>query len=488
VYYIGIDLGTSAVKLLLMRSDGGIERIVSKDYPLSMLHTGWSEQNPKDWYNKTIEGLKELVSGYPADEIKGIGAGGQMHGLVLLDKDDEVIRPAILWNDSRATKENDYLNNEIGQDKLGEYTANMSFTGFTAPKLLWVRNNEPENWEKIAKIMLPKDYMIYRLSGSFATDVSDASGTLYFDVRNRRWSKEMLDICGITEEMLPKVYESYEKVGTIKPSLAEDIGVSKDCVMAAGAGDNAAAAIGTGTVGEGACNISLGTSGTIFIASSAFPKLENHAVHSFCHADGNYHIMGCILSATSSLKWWMKNIIESEDYNGEQARIKELGTNSVFFLPYLTGERSPHNDPYARGTFIGMTPDSTREDMTLAVLEGVAFALRDSLEIAKAAGVNVSRSMISGGGANSIIWKEILANVMDVSIDVPESEQGPGLGGAILAAVAAGEYTSVEQLSHKVVRIVDTIEPKEKLREKYEEKYNQYRLLYPRLKEAYKIL
>ena len=340
-----------------------------------------------------------------------------MHGLVILDKEDKVIRPAILWNDGRTYEECDYLNQVIGKEKLSEYTANISFTGFTAPKILGVKNKEPENFAKIQKIMLPKDYIAYRLSGVHCTDVSDASGMLIFDVKNRCWSKQMLAICEIKEEQLAKVYESYETVGTVLPQIAKELGISETVKVVAGAGDNAAAAVGTGTVGEGMCNISLGTSGTIFISSERFGVDKNNALHAFAHADGHYHLMGCMLSAASCNKWWMDEILGTSDYAKEQEAIEKLGENRVYFLPYLMGERSPHNDPNARGTFIGMTMDTTRADMTQAVLEGVAFALRDSFEVAKSLGIQIERTKICGGGAKSPLWKKIIANVMNVKVD-----------------------------------------------------------------------
>ena len=302
--YIGVDLGTSAVKLLLMDESGKVLNIVSKEYPISFPKPGWSEQNPCDWWEQTVAGLIELTKDFDRSAVAGISFGGQMHGLVVLDENDNVIRPAILWNDGRTQKETDYLNNVIGKEKLSELTGNIAFAGFTAPKILWMKKHEPDNFAKIKKIMLPKDYLAYKLSGSFSTDVSDASGMLLMDVKNRCWSKEMLDICGITEEMLPKLYESFEVVGTLKREIAEALGLSADVKVIAGAGDNAAAAVGTGTVGEGMCNISLGTSGTIFISSKKFGVDEHNALHSFAHADGHYHLMGCMLSAASCNKWW----------------------------------------------------------------------------------------------------------------------------------------------------------------------------------------
>ena len=480
--YIGVDLGTSAVKLLLMDENGNIQKIVSKEYPLYFPKPGWSEQHPEDWYVQSMEGIKELTAECDKSQVAGISFGGQMHGLVALDKDDQVIRPAILWNDGRTGNQTDYLNQNIGKDKLSEYTANIAFAGFTAPKILWMKENEPGNYKKIAKIMLPKDYLAYRLSGSFCTDVSDASGMLLMDVKKRCWSKEMLEICGITEEQLPKLYESYEVVGTLKPDVANELGFSESVKVIAGAGDNAAAAVGTGTVGDGRCNISLGTSGTIFISSEKFGVDEHNALHSFAHADGHYHLMGCMLSAASCNKWWSEEILGTKDYAAEQADIKKLGENRVFYLPYLMGERSPHNDPNVRAMFIGMSMDTTRADMTQAVLEGVAFGLRDSLEVAKSLGIQIDRTKICGGGAKSPLWRKIIANVMNLKVDIIESEEGPALGGAMLAAVGCGEYPDVETIAEKLVKVVDTVEPEPELVAKYEERYQQFRKLYPAVK------
>ena len=483
--YVGIDLGTSAVKLLLMDGEGKIQKIVSREYPLYFPHPGWSEQKPEDWYEQVMDGMKELIAEADKSKVAGISFGGQMHGLVILDKKDQVIRPAILWNDGRTYEECDYLNNVIGKEKLSEYTANISFTGFTAPKILWVKNKEPENFKKIVKIMLPKDYIAYKLTGVNCTDVSDASGMLLMDVKNRRWSKEMCEICGISEEMLPKLYESYECVGTVKPEIARELGIPETVKVAAGAGDNAAAAVGTGTVGDGMCNISIGTSGTIFISSEKFGVDKNNALHAFAHADGHYHLMGCMLSAASCNKWWMDEIIGTSDYGAEQKKIGVLGENHVYFLPYLMGERSPHNNPNARGTFIGMTMDTTRADMTQAVLEGVAFALRDSFEVAKSLGIKIERTKICGGGAKSPLWRQIIANVMNLKVDVLENEEGPALGGAMLAAVGCGEYPDVETAAAKIVKVVDTVTPEPELTRKYEERYQYFRRIYPTVKELF---
>lgn len=482
---IGIDLGTSAVKLLLMDEMGKIHKIVSKEYPLYFPHPGWSEQNPEDWFEQSLAGMKELIADCDVEQIKGISFGGQMHGLVVLDKKDQIIRPAILWNDGRTGKETEYLNQEIGKEALCQYTGNIAFAGFTAPKILWMREQESQNFARIQKIMLPKDYLAFRLSGSFCTDYSDASGTLLLDVKHKRWSKEMMEICGVKEEQLPRLYESWEPVGTIKKEIAEELGIPYDVKIIAGAGDNAAAAVGTGIVGEGGCNLSVGTSGTLFISSDTFGMDEHHALHSFAHADGNYHLMGCMLSAASCNKWWMEEILKTMKYQEEQEGIEKLGENQVFYLPYLMGERSPYNDPDARAAFVGMSMDTTREDMTQAVLEGVAFGLRDSMEAARNAGFSPERSKICGGGAKSPLWRKIIANVMNMEIDRIESEEGPGYGAAILAAVGCGAFMSVEEASKMLVKVIDTEKPDQELVKKYEEKYQRYRTLYPALKAFY---
>lgn len=485
--FIGVDLGTSAVKLLLMDETGKIHKVVSKEYPLYFPQPGWSEQNPQDWIRQSMEGIKELTAQCDKSQIKGISFGGQMHGLVVLDEKDQIIRPAILWNDGRTGKQTDYLNQEIGKETLSRYTGNIAFAGFTAPKILWMREKEPENFARVRKIMLPKDYLAFYLSGEFSTDFSDASGTLLLDVEHKRWSEKMMEICGIRKSQLPKLYESWEPTGIIKPEIAEELGIPQNVKIIAGAGDNAAAAVGTGTVGEGQCNLSVGTSGTVFISSKNFGVDEHNALHSFAHADGNYHLMGCMLSAASCNKWWMEEILRTKEYQKEQEGIRKLGENPVFYLPYLMGERSPHNDPDARAAFVGMSMDTTREDMTQAMLEGVAFGLRDSMEAAKSTGLTPKRSKICGGGAKSPLWRKIIANVMNMKIDRIESEEGPGYGAAILAAVGCGAFSSVEEAAGRLVKITDTEEPDPQLAEKYEEKYQKYRKLYPALKEFYHI-
>lgn len=543
MYYIGIDLGTSAVKLLLMDGEGRVYRTVSEEYPLNFPKPGWSEQDPQDWYEKTVAGLKRLTEGFDKTAVRAVSFSGQMHGLVALDGNDRVLRPAILWNDGRTAEETEYLNREIGKERISALTANIAFAGFTAPKLLWMKKNEPELFAKIRKIMLPKDYLNYRLTGNFCTDYSDAAGTLLLDVKNRRWSGEMLQICGIDSSVLPRLCESFEVTGTILPHLSEELGFSENVLVAAGAADNAAAAVGNGIVGkresesaakgvlealggretsarfgeravsgsgrpiasrsaqaavsgngepaasgsgQAGCSVSLGTSGTILIPSADFKPDPANGLHVFSHADGGWYMMGCMLSAASCWKWWMEEILHTRDNEAEQKNLARLGKNKVFYLPYLMGERSPHNDPGARAAFIGMDASTSREDMSLAVLEGVLFALRDSLEIARAQGVDPSFARICGGGAKSPLWKRLAANILGLAIEAPENEEGPAFGAAILAAAAGGEFKSVGEAAEKLCRVKETILPEEELMALYQEKYETFRKLYPALKGIFK--
>lgn len=479
--YIGIDLGTSASKFLLVDEVGRVLNTVTKEYPLSFPRPGWSEQDPAHWWQACLAGVPELLAGFDAKQVAGIGVGGQMHGLVALDAAGNVLRPAILWNDGRTAAQVDYLNETVGNDKLSAWTGNIAFAGFTAPKLLWMRQNEPDLFARIAKILLPKDYLVYRLTDVHATDYSDASGTLLLDVAHKRWSSEMLDLCGVTEAQMPTLFDSWQPVGTLTAAAAAAAGLPTDVVVCAGAGDNAAAAIGTGTVGEGRCNISLGTSGTVFISSEQFRVDPHNALHAFAHADGGFHLMGCMLSAASCNKWWMEDILHDGDYAAAQEAIvpEKLGRSHVFYLPYLMGERSPINDTNARAVFLGMTMDTTRADMTQAMLEGVAFALRDSVEIARSLGLDISRSTLCGGGSRSPLWRTILANVLGIPLDLPATEQGPGYGAALLALVACGRYRNVAEVSRAMLHIQATVQPDPELTALYDARYAEFKQIYP---------
>lgn len=499
--YIGIDLGTSAVKLLLMQQDGRILKIVNKEYPISFPKPGWSQQEPEDWYRETIAGIKELLEGSDKNQVAGISFGGQMHGLVVLDEKDQVIRPAILWNDGRTAEESDYLNCEIGRETLSEYTANISFAGFTASKVLWMKKHEPELFAKINKLMLPKDYLAYRLSGTHCTDVSDASGTLFFDVKNRCWSQEMCNICGIEKSWLPKVYESSEAVGTLKPELAAELGVSEHVVVAAGAGDNAAAAVGTGIVREGRAFTTIGTSGVVFAHSDKVTIDKKGRVHTFCCAvPGAWHVMGVTQGAGLSLKWFRDNFcqdyinrakLEGKDayeYINEDVAEIPVGSNRLIYLPYLMGERTPHLDPDCRGVFFGLSAIHTRKDMLRAVMEGVSYSLKDCNDILKEMGVEVDEMMACGGGGRSPIWRQMLADMYNCKVKTVTAKEGPALGVAILAGVGTGIYESVQAACDKVLKIDKECTPISEHTEKYAAYHKVYQELYPALKNQYKAL
>jgi xylulokinase len=489
MYFIGVDIGTTSVKIIAIDEKGNVIKSVGKEYAIYFPKPLWSEQNPMDWWTQTLVGLKELLEGLKKDEVKAISFSGQMHGMVALDSEDQVIRPAILWNDQRTEKECRYLNEEIGQKTISEWTGNLALTGFTAPKVLWLKENEPENFARASKIMLPKDYIAYKMSGVFATDMSDASGTLYLDVKNRTWSKPMLELLGISENQLPKLYESYEEIGPIKSDVAKELGLSENVKIVIGGGDQAVAAVGGGVVGTEACSLSLGTSGVVFASTDNFFVDEKNSLHSFCHANGKFHQMGVTLAAAASLKWWVEEVNKSQDFDGMLEEAREAAIDDhVFYLPYLMGERTPHNDPNCRGTFIGMNMTHQRKHLTRAVLEGVAFSLRDTFEIMKSMGINISAISISGGGAKSKLWCEIIADVLNVRVLKQNSNEGPAYGAAILAAVGYGLFTSVEEACDSFIKVTDSIEPNKDHVELYNKKYKKFREIYPATKELFKTL
>ena len=483
--YVGIDVGTSSVKTLLMDSSGYVVRTSSREYPIIFVKEGWLEQNPRDWYDETIEALKKLVAGYE-NEIKAISFSGQMHGLVVLDERDEVIRPAILWCDQRTERECEYLNNDIGREKLIELTGNIALTGFTLPKILWMKNNEPDKFKRISKIMLPKDYIAYKMSGTFATDVSDASGTLLLDVKNRKWSQKMLEIAGIDESKLPKVYESHQEIGRITNEVSEILGLSEDVKIIIGGGDQAMGAVGLGVVNEKNLSVSLGTSGVVFSNSDDYTFDSEARVHSFCNAASKYHQMGVILSAASCLKWWVENINKTYDYNALMKEAEGSDNENIYFMPYLVGERTPHNDSNVRGAFLGLGAMDDRGDMTKAVLEGVAFALRDSYEILKDMKVKGNVIRLSGGGAKNKLWREIISHVFNLKVEILNSIEGPAFGASIIAAVGDKRYENVEEACDALIKVTEEIFPDEKEVEKYDAKYSKFRELYPMICGFYK--
>lgn len=481
--YIGIDLGTSVVKLLLMNPEGKVLKTVSKEYPLLFPKENWIEQNPDDWVEKTFEAFLEFTS-EELSLVRAISFSGQMHGSVFLDDEDKVIRPALLWCDQRTVEECKFLNRKFGS-KLIDLTGNIAITGFTAPKILWLKNNESENFKKINKIMLPKDYLAFKLSGVYSTDVSDASGTLLLDVKNRKWCQEILEELGITEKQLPKLFESYECIGTIKKEIAEKYGFNKNVKIIAGGGDQATGAVGVGVVKDGVLSVALGTSGVVFANSSSY-KVDNEArLHSFCHANGGYHQMGVMLSAAGALKWWIEGINKSKDYTQfvEEEAGKSKYDEKLLFLPYLTGERTPHNDPDARGAFVGLNIQYERADMTRSVLEGITFGLKDSLELIKAAGVYTDVARVSGGGAKSNFWKQMIADIFNLKVETINSTEGPAFGAAILAAVGDGYFSSVDEACEKLIQVIDTKYPNSRNIDFYKKKYQKFKKLYPLLKK-----
>ncbi len=485
MYLLGIDLGTSALKTVLADEKGTILDQVSETYPIYMDRPGYSEQKPEDWFEALLRTLEKLGRDHDLGQVAALSFSGQMHGLVALDEDDKVLRPAILWNDTRTGQEVAYLNNEIGKEILIEETANIAYAGFTLPKILWMQKHEPELWDRVAYVMLPKDYLAYKLSGVRATDYSDASGMLLLDVKNKKWSDKMLEIGKLEESMLGELFESYEAIGHITEEISEKTGLPTSCRVVIGAGDNAAAAIGTGTIGQGACNISLGTSGTIFISSENFIPIEDSSLHSFCHADGNYHVMGVLLQAASAYDWWVKDIL-AKDYGEVLPEEDSMDPDRPFFMPYLMGERSPHNDEKVRGAFIGLNRKTSAQAMSLAVMEGVSFALRDCLEIAQKQGIRVTDSNLTGGGAKNALWPQMLADTVNLNIHEGQEQAGPAIGAVVLAGKGAGIYKSLEEgIACFKGETEQVVEPRADFVQYYDARYRQFKKLYPSLKQFY---
>ncbi len=480
--YIGIDLGTSSVKILMMTKEGQIIDETTEDYPVYFPKSNWAEQLPEEWWQGTLKALKTLIERNHAQksQIKSISFSGQMHGMVALDHDGQVLTPAIIWCDQRTALECEEITAFFGQSKLSELVGNKALTGFTAPKILWLKKNHPDLFEKVAMYLLPKDYINFKLSGDYATDYSDASGTLLLDVKNKRYSKPVLDYVGITESQLPKLYESYAVTGKLSKTLKVELGLVQEVLIVSGAGDQAAGAIGTGTVSEGVVSVTLGTSGVVFAAHEHYKIDGQNRLHAFCHASGKYHTMGVMLSAASSLKWWADQVTQS-DIEGLLDDIDDDITD-VIFLPYLLGERTPYPDPDARGTFVGMTMNTGRKEMTQAVLEGVAFGLKDSLDIIKEMGLPVDEIRIIGGGAKSIKWRQIMADVFGQSIVGINTNQGGALGAAILAAVGDGAYSDVASATAAIIKVVDAVIPDMTRHIKYQQKHQNYIALYQHLK------
>jgi xylulokinase len=470
---VGIDVGTTGVKALALDIDGNVVGRAERSYPLSTPRPGWAEQDPEDWWRAAEACLAELGG---ADDVAGIGLSGQMHGLVALDDDDRVIRPAILWNDQRTAAECAEIEERLGLGRLLELTGNRALTGFTAPKLLWLRRHEPDAYARLRHVMLPKDYVRLRLTGEHAIDAADASGTLLLDVAERRWSGEVLDALELPAEWLPRVLES--------PDVSGHAG---DVPVAAGAGDQAAAALGVGVVGPGRASVVLGTSGVVFAALPAYRVDAQGRLHVFCHAvPGGWHAMGVMLSAAGSLQWFRDRLAPGVEFDGLLAEAErwQPGTEGLLFAPYLAGERTPHADPDVRGAFTGLELRHDRGALCRAVLEGVAYALRDSLELLRELGVEIESARVSGGGARGRLWLEIVSSVLGIPLELTAVEEGSAYGAALLAGVAAGVHADVDEAVSRCVRVRETIGPKPDWTTVYEDGYARFRSLYPAIKEV----
>lgn len=485
--YIGIDLGTSSIKALLVDEKGIIIKEATESYPLYIDERNWSEQNPKDWYEGFIGVLKAVTKDH-LNKIKGISFSGQMHGLVLLDENDLVIRPALLWNDQRTALEVDYLNDIIGKENLLDHTGNIAVTGFTAPKLLWIKKHEQDNYQKIAKVMLPKDYLIYMLTGNFITDYSDASGTLYFDVKNKKYSQYMLDILEISEDNLPKPQSSYKSCGLVKESIMKDLNLTGSISVFPGGGDQAIGAIGTGTVNDGDINISLGTSGVIFAATNQYQVDRKSYMHSFSHATDGYHLMGVTLAAAGSFQWWRNSFYPTVSYN---EIFEEIVTTKIddelYYLPYISGERSPINDPNARGSFVGINNTHQKKHFSRALIEGINYSLYQCYRLMLDLGVEPKKVRITGGGARNDNWNQMISDLFGIEVETIKATEGPAYGAAIVALVGSGVFSSLEKACETIIETKTKYYPNKENHLLYQNKYLKYLELYPSLKSFFSI-
>lgn len=489
-HFIGIDTSTTATKAILINEKGDVLGVASNEYGYESLHPLWSEQSPLLWWDATQQSIKDVLkkTNIDANSVKGIGLTGQMHGLVLLDEHGEVLRPAILWNDQRTAAECDDMRRTLGKEKLIQITGNDALTGFTAPKILWVQKNEPEIWKRARHILLPKDYVRYKLTNSFGMDKADGAGTILFELAKRDWSSEVLSTFKIPVEYLPKTYEGTEVTGELTPEVATSLGLPAGIPVYAGGGDQAASAVGTGAVRAGVVSISLGTSGVVF-ATTDTPSIEpNGRLHAFCHSVPNkWHLMGVMLSAAGSLRWHRDTFAPTAEYEKLIDATKNIpaGSDGLFFLPYLTGERTPHPDPLARGAFVGLTIRHALPHLTKAVLEGVSFGLRDSFELMKDTGLkNISQVRVTGGGARSPIWRQILADILNAEVVTVNTTEGAAYGAALLAATGSGVFRSVEEACDATIQITGSIKPSDN-QKSYENSYRLYRDLYPSLKPTF---
>ncbi|TET36999.1 MAG: xylulokinase [Anaerolineales bacterium] len=493
IYFIGVDTSTTATKALLINEEGQVLAVASSEYTFETPQPLWSEQDPRLWWEAAVKSIRAVLesSGVSADKVKGIGLTGQMHGLVLLDKDGEVLRPALLWNDQRTGKQCDEIRARIGKERLIQITGNDALTGFTAPKILWVQREEPQVYERISKILLPKDYVRFMLTGEYGIDRAGGAGTLLFDLRERTWSSEVLQALEIDPDWLPPTFEGTDVTSAVSQSAAEVTGLTPGIPVFGGGGDQAAAAVGTGAVEEGVVSLSLGTSGVVF-ATTDHPAIEPKGrLHAFCHSvPGKWHLMGVMLSAAGSLRWYRDTFATGIDFDTllKPAADIPAGSDGLLFLPYLTGERTPYPDPLARGAFVGLTVRHSLPHMTRAVLEGVAFGLRDSFELIKSAGLaEISQVRVTGGGAKSGLWRQILADVLETELVTVNSEEGAAFGAALLAAVGAGVFADVPTACRSIIDITERTPPGESV-PIYRKMYPVYRDLYPSLRASFTVL
>ncbi|ULL14649.1 xylulokinase [Paenibacillus sp. H1-7] len=495
-YFLGIDLGTSAVKCILVDDQGNVKASHSVEYPLLQPQPGWAEQHPEDWWNGTAACIRQLLdkAAVSGSQVAGIGLSGQMHGSVFLDRELRVIRPALLWCDQRTAAECEWIESTIGAKELGRLTGNKALTGFTAPKVIWLRNAEPEHYARTAHLMLPKDYVRLQLTGAFGMDMADASGTLLLDVANRRWSPEVVERLGIPMECLPPLYESNAIAGHLLPAAAELTGLAAGTPVVAGGGDQACGAVGVGVVQQGIASVALGTSGVVFVHDDTYQADAECRLHSFCHGvPGKWHRMGVMLAAGGSFQWWKNHFAYEElkraeeegrdvyEYLTELASTAPLGSEGLLFMPYLTGERTPHPDPQARGGFIGLNLRHSKAHLTRAVLEGITFGLRDSLELVKASGIEIKELRVNGGGARSGFWRQMIADIFGYPVVTVNSTDGPAYGAAVMAASGVLNQ-NIEDLCERWIQVVDRVEPNADNQKQYERYYEVYKTLYPTLK------
>ncbi|GAB2700163.1 xylulokinase [Paenibacillus thermoaerophilus] len=501
-FYLGIDLGTSAVKCILVGEDGSVRGSRSAEYPLLTPHPGWAEQHPQDWWEASVRAIRELLAdtGVRGEEVRGIGLSGQMHGSVFLDADRNVVRPALLWCDQRTAAQCEWIEETIGRERLGRLTGNRALTGFTAPKIVWLRDKEPECYARTAHLLLPKDYVRMKLTGELGMDVADASGTLLLDVGKRAWSREVAEAIGIPMSWLPPLFESNDIAGRLLPEAAERTGLAARTPVVAGGGDQACGAVGVGVVRNGIASVALGTSGVVFVHDDSYQADPLLRLHSFCHGvPGRWHRMGVMLSAGGAFQWW-KNRFGYEELERAAAEGRDVydcltelaasappGSEGLLFLPYLTGERTPHPDPLARGGFVGLNVRHDKAHLTRAVLEGITFGLRDSLELIKESGIAITELRVNGGGARSPFWRQMIADIFGYPVVTVNSTDGPAYGAAVMAASGV-LGRSIESLCGEWIKTVDRTEPNEANRAAYEPYYEVYRCLYPALRDSFRRL